>query len=149
MFLLSTTRKNGHPHVPDPDVLNTICTATRSHIARDDSDADERTHAPQNSLKQKGQPAKPYRLSYYGPMWRDCLEEAKLECRVTHLLDNPFPSKLNNLCGSITEVLATVVVECGNRGEQVEQGACIRSLLSLLMMLQVNGPKTKYIWQSW
>ena len=79
-------------------------------------------------------------------MWRDCLEEAKLECHVTHLLDNLFLSKLNNLRGSITEVLATVV-ECGNRGEQVEQGACIHSLLSLLMMLQVNGPKTKYIWQ--
>ena len=50
-------------------------------------------------------------------MWRDCLKEAKLECRVAHLLENPFPSKSKNLRGSITEVLTTVVVERDNRGE--------------------------------
>ena len=110
---------------------------------------DEHIHAPRNSLKPKGQPAKPHQLSYYGPMWRDCLEEAKLECRVAHLLENPFPSKSKNLHGSITEVLTTVVVERDNRGERVEQGACVRNTLSLLTVLQDNGPRIKFIWPSW
>ena len=123
--------------------------AAGSQISRDDSDADERTHAPRNSLKQKGQPAKPYQLSYYGPMWKDWLEEAKLECRVVHLLNDPFLSKSKNLHGSITEALVTVVVEHGNHGEWVEQGTCNHNLLSLLMVLQVNGLRTKSIWQSW
>ena len=82
-------------------------------------------------------------------MWKDCLEEAKLECRVVHLLDDPFPLKSKNLHGSITEALVTVVVERGNRGEQAEQGTCNHNLLSLLTVLQVNGLRTKSIWQSW
>ena len=136
-------KKNGRPRVPDPNVLNTICTAAGSQMSRDDSDADEHTRAPRNSLKQKGQPAKPYQLSYYGPMWKDCLEKAKLECRVVHLFDNPFPSKLKNLRSSITETLVTVIAERDNRGERVEPGACVCNLVDIANSVTGQWPENK------
>jgi len=50
-------------------------------------------------------------------MWKDCLEEAKLECHVVHLLDSLFLLKVKNLHGLITEALVTVVVQHNKRGE--------------------------------
>ena len=76
-------------------------------------------------------------------MWKDCLEKAKLECRVVHLLDNPFPSKSKNLRGSITEVLATVVVERGNRGERVEPGECVHNLVDIANGVIGQWPENK------
>ena len=111
-------KKNGHPRIPDPDTLDVIHMASEPQISKDDSDSNKCAHAPQNSLKQKDQPTKPYQLSYYGPMWKDCLKEAKLECRVVHLLDNPFPSKVKNLHSSITEALVTVIVQCNKHRER-------------------------------
>jgi len=118
-------KKNRCSRIPDPDTLNVIHTASEPQISKDDSDLNECACAPQNSLKQKDQPAKPYQLSYYGPMWKDCLKEAKLECCVVHLLDNPFPLKVKNLHGLITEALVTVVVQRDKRGEHVEKGGCV------------------------
>ncbi|KIN99145.1 hypothetical protein M404DRAFT_155717, partial [Pisolithus tinctorius Marx 270] len=61
-------------------------------------------------------------LRFYKAVWKDCLEDAKRECRAAHALSNPFPSKSHDLNLSITEALVTVIVEWNQRGVQFEDG---------------------------
>jgi hypothetical protein len=75
------------------------------------------SHAPQNSKKSKDEPASPDMLAFYPPVWKNFLEDAKRECRISHtLLKNPFPSKTCDLKTSILESLTTSLVEWSKRG---------------------------------
>ncbi|KAI6002335.1 hypothetical protein F5J12DRAFT_784054 [Pisolithus orientalis] len=56
------------------------------------------------------------------PVWKDCLKDAKQECRAAHALSNPFPSKSHDFNLSITEVLVTVIVEWNQHSVQFEDG---------------------------
>ncbi|KAI6002439.1 hypothetical protein F5J12DRAFT_948084 [Pisolithus orientalis] len=62
------------------------------------------------------------RQSTHPGSMKDCLEDAKQECRAPHALSNPFPSKSHNLNLSITEVLITVIIEWNQHGVQFEDG---------------------------
>ena len=68
-------KKNRRPHIPDLDTLDVIHMASEPQISKDDSDLNECARAPQNSLKQKDQPANPYQLSYYGLFLRGGVDE--------------------------------------------------------------------------
>jgi len=60
--------------------------------------------------RDRDQPAPPTQISHYGPVWKDCLEEAKIECRTVHALFNPWPKfKMDAI--SLTDSLTTVVME--------------------------------------
>ena len=108
-------KNNGRPSAPDPALLaHPSQPATASKV-----------RAPRNSKKPKDALPSPDNLSFYHATWKDCLEDAKKECRAAHALDNPFPSKARDLNTSIMESLVTVVVEWTNRGTAFEPGVFI------------------------
>ncbi|KAI6154776.1 hypothetical protein BKA82DRAFT_4010539 [Pisolithus tinctorius] len=107
-------RTNGCPSVPDRDHLT---------LAHDSvNEVSQHTRAPCNSKKAKDEGPLPSQLRFYKAVWKDCLEDAKRECRAAHALSNPFPSKSHDLNLSITEALVTVVVEWNQRSVQFEDG---------------------------
>lgn len=108
-------KNNGRPSAPNPALLaHPSQPATASKV-----------RAPRNSKKLKDATPSPDNLGFYHATWKDCLEDAKKECRAAHALDNPFPSKARDLNTSITESLVTVVVEWTERGTAFEPGASI------------------------
>jgi len=94
-------KNNGHPSAPDPALLAHPSQTTTASKVR----------APHNSKKLKDALPSPDNLGFYHATWKDCLEDAKKECRAAHASDNLFPSKAHDLNSSITESLVTVVVE--------------------------------------
>ena len=84
----------------------------------DDSPCERPRHARRRG---RDQPVPPTQISHYGPVWRNCLEEAKIECRAVHALSNPWP-KLKKVTISLTDSLTTVVMEWDQRGIRVEPG---------------------------
>ncbi|KAF8425725.1 hypothetical protein L210DRAFT_3653115 [Boletus edulis BED1] len=97
---------NGHPSAPDPQALTSVPPQP------DGMQESARTRAPRNSKKAKEAGPLPKNLGFYPSGWQDCLEDAKRECRVSHLLsNNPFPSKSRDLKTSITEALTTTISE--------------------------------------
>ncbi|KAN0088660.1 hypothetical protein V8E55_005717 [Tylopilus felleus] len=62
-------------------------------------------------------------LGFYPSVWQGCLEDAKQECRVSHLLtSNPFPSKSRDLKTLIMEALTTTISEWNDNGVAFEPG---------------------------
>ena len=108
-------KNNGRPLAPDPAFL--------AHTSQ--TDAASKVRAPRNSKKLKDAAPSPENLGFYPATWKDCLEDAKKECRAAHALDNPFPTKARDLNSSITESLVTVVVEWTTRGTAFEAGMFI------------------------
>ncbi|KAI6006705.1 hypothetical protein F5J12DRAFT_782940 [Pisolithus orientalis] len=98
--------------VPDRDLLT---------LAHDSvNKVSQHARAPHNSKKAKDEGPLPSQLRFYKAVWKDCLKDAKQECRAAHALSNPFPSKSHNLNLSITEVLVTVIVEWNQCSVQFE-----------------------------
>ncbi|KAG1883164.1 hypothetical protein F4604DRAFT_1921071 [Suillus subluteus] len=64
----------------------------------------------------------PLNLAWYGPCWKSFLEDAKGECRMEHALENPFPTLVNDLPASVTEVLVAVLVTWDQDGKKFEAG---------------------------
>ncbi|KAI6008822.1 hypothetical protein F5J12DRAFT_782254 [Pisolithus orientalis] len=104
---------NGHP-VPNHDLL-TLAHDSVNKIF-------QCARAPHNSKKAKDEDPLPSQLRFYKAVWKDCLKDAKQECRAAHALSNPFPSKSHDLNLSITEALVTVIVEWNQHGVQFEDG---------------------------
>ena len=65
---------------------------------------------------------KPTQLAFYPARWKSFLEDAKGECRAQHAIENPFPNLVEDLTGSITESLTTVLVKWNRDGKQFESG---------------------------
>lgn len=77
--------------------------------------------APRRHRRARDQAPLPTHIGHYTPLWRDCLEDAKVECRTVHALSNPWPNRLD-IEKSIMESLTTVVVERNQRGIRFEPG---------------------------
>lgn len=108
-------QNNGHPSAPVPEQLTLLAQRSQTETV-------PKTRAPRNSKKAKDATPSAGSLAYYHPTWKDCLEDAKRECRASHALHNPFPSKARDLDISISESLVTVVVEWTNRGTAFAPG---------------------------
>ncbi|KIJ19516.1 hypothetical protein PAXINDRAFT_153419 [Paxillus involutus ATCC 200175] len=104
---------NGQPSAPDLEHLLAHNTYNQEV---------PRSRAARNSKKSKDEGPTPSQLRFYKATWKDCLKDAKRECRAAHALDNPFPSKTCGLDRSITESLVTVVIEWNSRGVALEPG---------------------------
>ena len=81
------------------------------------SEAPARRHSQQDC----DQPVPPNQIGHYGPVWKNCLEEAKVECRAVHALSNPWP-KLKMDVNSLMDSLTTVVTLWTQRGVRFEPG---------------------------
>ncbi|KAG2084646.1 uncharacterized protein F5147DRAFT_841890 [Suillus discolor] len=103
-------KKNGKPHLPDPESLE---------LLNQVSECDVQPSKNKKSRSSRGGPT-PDQLSWYGPHWKSFLEDAKVECRAQHALENPFPTLVKNLPGTITEVLIAVLVVWDTNGKQFE-----------------------------
>ena len=86
-----------------------------------DDDRGPERRTPCHSQWDHDQPAPPNQIGHYGPMWKDCLEEAKVKCRTVHVLSNPWP-KLKMDVDSLTGSLVTVVVQWKQCGMRFEPG---------------------------
>ena len=91
-------------------------------MAEKDDDSDEDPPCERGTRRRdRDQPAPPTQIGHYGPIWKDCLEEAKIECRAVHALSNPWPKfKMDNI--SLTDSLTTVVMEWNQRGVRFKPG---------------------------
>ncbi|KAG1887502.1 uncharacterized protein F5891DRAFT_988155 [Suillus fuscotomentosus] len=105
-------KKNGKPHLPDPESLE---------LLNQVSECDVQPLKNKKSRSSRGGPT-PDQLSWYRPRWKFFLEDAKVECRAQHALENPFPTLVKNLPGTITEVLIAVLVVWDTNGKQFEAG---------------------------
>ncbi|KAG1888457.1 uncharacterized protein F5891DRAFT_987834 [Suillus fuscotomentosus] len=105
-------KKNGKPRLPDPESLE---------LLNQVSECDVQPLKNKKSRSSCGGPT-PDQLSWYGPRWKSFLEDAKVECRAQHALENPFPTLVKNLPGTITEVLIAVLVVWDTNGKQFEAG---------------------------
>ncbi|KAG2100473.1 uncharacterized protein F5147DRAFT_839244 [Suillus discolor] len=105
-------KKNGKPCLPDPESLE---------LLNQVSECDVQPLKNKKSRSSRGGPT-PDQLSWYGPCWKSFLEDAKVECRAQHALENPFPTLVKNLPGTITEVLIAVLVVWDTNGKQFEAG---------------------------
>ncbi|KAG2079491.1 uncharacterized protein F5147DRAFT_819305 [Suillus discolor] len=105
-------KKNGKPRLPDPESLK---------LLNQVSECDVQPSKIKKSRSSRGGPT-PNQLSWYGPRWKSFLEDTKVECRAQHALENPFPTLVKNLPGTITEVLIAVLVVWDMNGKQFEAG---------------------------
>ena len=120
--------KNGCPHVPHPATL----TSLRDQFAAIQDNIHNNTGAPARCHPQRNcdQPVLPNQIGHYGPVWKDCLEEAKVECRAVHALSNLWP-KLKMDVNSLTDSLTTVVAQWTQHGICFEPG---KSLLKYMLL---------------
>ncbi|KAG0694393.1 hypothetical protein DFH29DRAFT_880743 [Suillus ampliporus] len=95
--------RNGHPRLPDPALLELLCTAE--------------IDAPNSKAKPKAS-----QLGWYSLRWKNCLEDAKGECRTQQALEKPFPSLVVDLPVSITESLSASLVQWLKTGHEVDTG---------------------------
>ncbi|KAG0694253.1 hypothetical protein DFH29DRAFT_1006512 [Suillus ampliporus] len=105
-------QKNGHPHLPDPallDLLNGAETVNKPGSMK-----------ATKASKDPGDGPKSTQLAWYGPHWKHFLEEAKGECRALHALENAFPKLVPDLSTTVTESLSASLVEWLKDGNQVE-----------------------------
>ena len=96
-------------------------TTTEGDNAIDD---DPPRRAPHRPRRARDELPPPNQIGHYGPVWKDCLEEAKVECRAVHALFNPWP-KLKMGSDSLTDSLTTVVMQWTQRGVRFEPGKCL------------------------
>jgi len=106
-------QRNGRPRPPNPAVLASLHDQSMDPDTNDGNPLCE-CHAPRKSRRVRNQPALPNQIAHYPPMWKDCLEEAKIECRAVHALSNPWP-KIKINADSLGDSLTTVVVQWTQR----------------------------------
>ncbi|KAG1789204.1 uncharacterized protein HD556DRAFT_1447264 [Suillus plorans] len=106
-------KKNRHPRLPDPVLLDLLRGAETANMSGSKMKA-------MKASKDPGDGPKSTQLAWYGPCWKRFLEGAKGECRVVHALENPFPRLVPDLSTSITESLSASLVEWLKDGNQVE-----------------------------
>ena len=106
-------QRNGCPHPPDPATLASLQDQSVDADINDSNRPHEH-HVPRNSRRVRSQPAPPNLIAHYPPRWKDCLEEAKIECWAVHALSNPWP-KMKIDADSLADSLTTVVVQWTQR----------------------------------
>ncbi|KAG1816746.1 uncharacterized protein BJ212DRAFT_1480605 [Suillus subaureus] len=107
-------KKNGQPHLPDPEMLQLLNQVAESV---------DQVQCWSKSKKPKGSDRlRPDQLAWYGPCWKSFLKEAKGECHGQHALENPFPPLVKEMPGTISEVLLSVLVAWDKNGRQFEAG---------------------------
>jgi hypothetical protein len=116
-------KKNGRPRLPDPAVLDLLSRSTTKAPDSKSGNADSRSSKVRSvTSKGSGEGPKATQLGWYPSCWKSFLEHAKEECRAQHAIENPFPSLVDDLPGSITEVLMSSVVEWFQGCKQAEDG---------------------------
>jgi len=84
-----------------------------------------------------------------GPVWKDCLEEVKLECRAMHVLSNPW-LKLKVDSDSLTDSLTTMVMEWTWRGIHFKPSEYLLNMGYLNnIIFQAVGQRSKQQWYRW
>ncbi|KAG2056651.1 hypothetical protein BDR06DRAFT_1005945 [Suillus hirtellus] len=95
-------KKNGHPWLPDPELLDLLRSA-ETNTGKSKANA-QAVKGAAKSKEVEGPNAT--QLGWYGPHWRSFLKDAKEGCCVQQALENPFPKLVDDLPVSITESLS-------------------------------------------
>ena len=111
-------KKNGHPRLPDPELLDLLRSA-ETNTGKSKANA-QAVKGAAKSKEVEGPNAT--QLGWYGPRWRSFLEDAKGGCRAQQALENPFPKLVDDLPVSITESLSASLIQWLKNGGQVEAG---------------------------
>ncbi|KAG1749455.1 hypothetical protein EDB19DRAFT_1904557 [Suillus lakei] len=124
-------KKNGQPHLPNPETLELLHQLSK---CADDQQALLRNR----KMKQSDDGPKPTLLAWYGPCWKSFLEHTKGECCVEHALEDPFPTFVDDLPGSVTEVLIATLVTWDREGKQFEARVWPEQKCSMAQLLYNN-----------
>ncbi|KAG2053496.1 hypothetical protein BDR06DRAFT_972284 [Suillus hirtellus] len=76
------------------------------------------------------------------------LEDAKIECLAQHALENPFPTLVKNLSGTITEVLIAVLVVWDTDSKQFEAGVWPEQKFNMTQLSVLKLYDDLLTWQS-
>jgi hypothetical protein len=121
-------QKNRRHRTPDPDTLALVAGRGRSDTTtnqHDDSSSDEdkideirhqRRRRYANKSKADTQPMAT-QLGFYPPIWRDFLDDCKIEARTYLATHNPFPPKKDATKGFIPECI-TLTLEIWKDGSK-------------------------------
>ncbi|KAG2094409.1 uncharacterized protein F5147DRAFT_779012 [Suillus discolor] len=109
-------KKNGHPRLPDPELLDLLQSA-ETNTGKSKANA-QAVKGAAKSKEVEGPNAT--QLGWYGPRWRSFLEDAKGGCCAQQALENPFPKLVDDLPVSITESLSVSLIQWLKNGGQVE-----------------------------
>jgi len=122
--------KNGQPCLPNPELLQLL-----SQVAESVDQA--QNHSRTKKSKGSDSSPRPDQLAWYRPCWKSFLEEAKGlgECRRQHAIENPFPSLVKGMPGTISEVLLSILVVWDKNGRQFEAGTCFFVLILFCFIL--------------
>ncbi|KAG1845159.1 hypothetical protein F4604DRAFT_1937168 [Suillus subluteus] len=116
-------KKNGHPHLPDPAILDLIHQhETKATNAKSGNSGVKAKKVKTAKFKESTEGPKPTQLGWYPPWWKTFLEEAKGECCAQHVIENVFPDSIKDLPLSVTEALTTSLIEWLEAGNEVEAG---------------------------
>ncbi|KAG2146608.1 uncharacterized protein EDB93DRAFT_1250891 [Suillus bovinus] len=109
-------KKNGHPRMPDPELLDLLQSAETNT-----GKSKANTQVVKGTVKSKEvEGPNATQLDWYGPHWRSFLEDTKGGCHVQQALENPFPKLIDDLPVSITESLSVLLIQWLKNGRQVE-----------------------------
>ena len=72
-------------------MLNALQSQSTTTVEDGNAIGDDPRRAPRRSRQTRDEPPPPNHIGHYGPVWKDCLEEAKVKCRAVHALTNPWP----------------------------------------------------------
>ena len=105
----------------------------------------ESAPAPQSHWAYNQLPS-PHQLGHYSPIWKDCLEAAKEECRASHALTNPWLKMQVDLGNSIMDSLTMVVMDWNRHSVHFEPDMYLCHSSCCLTSPQDIGPIRSCIW---
>ncbi|KAG1812775.1 uncharacterized protein BJ212DRAFT_1482850 [Suillus subaureus] len=120
-------KKNGQPHLPNPEMLQLLNQVAES--------VDQVQHQSKSKKPKGSDGLRPDQLAWYGPHWKSFLEEAKGECHRQHALENPFPPLVKEMPGTISEVLLSVLVTWDKNSRQFEAGIWPEQQYNMMRLL--------------
>lgn len=121
-------KKNGHPCLPDPAMLDLICRQETQPINAKSHDSGIKAKKVKLAKsKESTEGPKLTQLGWYPPWWKTFLEEAKAECHAQHAIENAFPDSIKDLPLSVTKALTMSLVEWLEAGNEVEVGMFLLS----------------------
>ncbi|KAG0705571.1 hypothetical protein DFH29DRAFT_872920 [Suillus ampliporus] len=112
--------KNGCPCLPDPASLELLHDAAERKDPKSSSGKVVIKEPQSAKFKGSSDGLKPIHLAFYPAHWKSFLKEAKGECWAQHALEKPFLSLVNDILGSISEALMSILILWDQAGKLFE-----------------------------
>ena len=147
-------RRNRRPRIPDPKVLAQIArrseqTDDAATIRNDGDSANEYESGRVKHRRPATQPS-PSSLGFYPPMWRDFLDDCKIEARTYLATHNPFPSRREAVAttGFILECVNLTFATWKDEKKKLEKGYYPKFKNDMVKLVSARN-RTGYVLTDW